>query len=386
MEPKLIFIEPPSGYFRVAVYGCNGSGLVAVGDASVVNSSAVHGSVLYQTETGTIATAVIGPPPGYQRCGFQAVSDDASRFFGWVSESGSTFRPAYYDNNGWHVMSTTANVRIRGCNPEGTLFFGSMSDGSFYRAAAFNVNSGSVSFLPNNATDGDTIFESEAVGGTFTENSIIAYGRGRGSDQIFRPIQFGVIPPFIFANKLANPSTWSSNTGVVCSGDGSRLIVNTGVYYGHPIYWTTNRRFSFTAPDPVSYVNVAARTDDPGVEIAAISRDGHVYAGSIPLPIDIYTSTPAAGRDDQYHRLWDLLRDEGVTIPGHYASNATAVNATGDRFWGNLIYSQFGGDRVFFAAVDVPSAPANCAADFNKDGFITFEDFDAFVAAFEAGC
>ncbi len=27
-----------------------------------------------------------------------------------------------------------------------------------------------------------------------------------------------------------------------------------------------------------------------------------------------------------------------------------------------------------------------CCADINGDGFLTFEDFDAFVAAFEAGC
>jgi len=26
-----------------------------------------------------------------------------------------------------------------------------------------------------------------------------------------------------------------------------------------------------------------------------------------------------------------------------------------------------------------------CPADFNSDGFLTFEDFDEFVAAFEAG-
>jgi hypothetical protein len=30
-------------------------------------------------------------------------------------------------------------------------------------------------------------------------------------------------------------------------------------------------------------------------------------------------------------------------------------------------------------------APPTCPADFNNDGFLTFEDFDAFVVAFEAG-
>jgi hypothetical protein len=37
-----------------------------------------------------------------------------------------------------------------------------------------------------------------------------------------------------------------------------------------------------------------------------------------------------------------------------------------------------------FLYVIPPSS--SCDADFNKDGFITFEDFDAFIAAFEDGC
>ena len=37
---------------------------------------------------------------------------------------------------------------------------------------------------------------------------------------------------------------------------------------------------------------------------------------------------------------------------------------------------------AFVSAFEAGSA----SADFNADGFLTFEDFDAFVAAFEAGC
>lgn len=48
--------------------------------------------------------------------------------------------------------------------------------------------------------------------------------------------------------------------------------------------------------------------------------------------------------------------------------------------------------RVSGASVDLgayeltQTPPPVCDADFNGDGFITFEDFDAFVAAFEEGC
>jgi hypothetical protein len=84
--------------------------------------------------------------------------------------------------------------------------------------------------------------------------------------------------------------------------------------------------------------------------------------------------------------LWNLLSEKGVTIPGHSGSWVQATGSAGDRFWGGLQYTINGFNRVFYASVDVPAAPVDCAADFNKDGFITFEDFDAFVAAFEAGC
>jgi hypothetical protein len=37
---------------------------------------------------------------------------------------------------------------------------------------------------------------------------------------------------------------------------------------------------------------------------------------------------------------------------------------------------------AFINALDTGLA----SADFNRDGFLTFEDFDAFVSAFESGC
>jgi len=40
---------------------------------------------------------------------------------------------------------------------------------------------------------------------------------------------------------------------------------------------------------------------------------------------------------------------------------------------------------ITVAAVNILIEPLACAADFDQDGFLTFEDFDAFVSAFEAG-
>lgn len=47
------------------------------------------------------------------------------------------------------------------------------------------------------------------------------------------------------------------------------------------------------------------------------------------------------------------------------------------------------GPRVADGKIDIGAyeyQPTRCSADFNNDGFITFEDFDDFVAAFQAGC
>ena len=44
------------------------------------------------------------------------------------------------------------------------------------------------------------------------------------------------------------------------------------------------------------------------------------------------------------------------------------------RFWGDC--------RCF----ESPDCPAGTSADFNRDGFTDFFDYDAFVAAFENGC
>ena len=40
---------------------------------------------------------------------------------------------------------------------------------------------------------------------------------------------------------------------------------------------------------------------------------------------------------------------------------------------------------ALFAAL-LPVSHIQAQVDYNRDGFITFEDFDAFVGAFEAGC
>jgi len=73
---------------------------------------------------------------------------------------------------------------------------------------------------------------------------------------------------------------------------------------------------------------------------------------------------------------WSYAEGNGQTGPGSLAQYEYTFD--GGATWGT-----FGSDNPFHIAVNGDLVP--CPADFNADGFLTFEDFDAFVAAFEAG-
>jgi len=113
----------------------------------------------------------------------------------------------------------------------------------------------------------------------------------------------------------------------------------------------------------------------------------------------------------QYSITWSVIAGGGNTVPstgGVYAVAGTIGQAAASSvgfgqmtgggyavnsgFWvfGNACPADFNGDGFltfedFDAFVGAFEAGAP-NADFNLDGFLTFEDFDAFVAAFEAGC
>jgi hypothetical protein len=81
-------------------------------------------------------------------------------------------------------------------------------------------------------------------------------------------------------------------------------------------------------------------------------------------------------------------------VPGSFslAADSPCIDAgSTTRMLGNGVDAA-GLARVSGAAPDMgafeyqQTPPPVCGADFDGDGFITFEDFDAFVAAFEAGC
>lgn len=66
------------------------------------------------------------------------------------------------------------------------------------------------------------------------------------------------------------------------------------------------------------------------------------------------------------------------------AGSATMMLGAAVDFEGLSRISGTGPDMGAYEVQQAP--PPTCGADFNADGFVTFEDFDDFVAAFEAGC
>ncbi len=113
----------------------------------------------------------------------------------------------------------------------------------------------------------------------------------------------------------------------------------------------------------------------------------------------------------QYSITWSVIAGGGSTVPstgGVYAVAGTIGQAAASSpgagqmsggsfvvnsgFWvfGNSCPADYNGDG-FLTFEDFDAFVGDFEggvprADFNADGFLTFEDFDAFVGAFELGC
>lgn len=126
-------------------------------------------------------------------------------------------------------------------------------------------------------------------------------------------------------------------------------------------------RATISGPGITSANNVGIWATDTRGTMLQIAREGvpvsATNAAGVPVPLD-----PVR---------FGLLADSG----GEDGS-ATSINAAGQiAFYMYVDPSQTSSDATIIRADIIEP----CVGDFNSDGFLDFEDFDAFVAAFEAG-
>jgi len=265
---------------------------------------------------------------------------------------------------------------------------------------------GSVSGNCGGAVHGNAIYVADAAaGGT----AIKKFNLTTGALQYTSPTLAGFTiqnTPMVGTDGTVYLSRVQNNASVdffyALNDTGSALTVR----WSKPAQWTTESEFA-VGPDGSVFMM------DPGNIIARrAAADGTLIASSAAIPADFSQPRMAVDRDGRLYfsngafsngRFYsfnpNLTERWSVAVP-NINIGAPAIGQDG-----TLIVA--GIDKLY--AYRTPRCPAdydhdgfvtgddfdayvadfeagNIAADFNGDGFVTGDDFDAFVTAFEAGC
>ena len=191
----------------------------------------------------------------------------------------------------------------------------------------------------------------------------------------------------------ANKYTWGENIGWVdwfSAGPvpGQQGVV-IGAFFMSGYAWAENVGWinfgDGTPENGVEYANTSGT--DFGVNIDADGRlRGYAWGENIGwINFDTFPTLSSNGTwarlDNNARRLRGYAWGENVgwinlNDPSAYVSIGCRADYNGDGF---ITFEDFDAFVVSFEAGESQS-------DFNGDGFLTFEDFDAFVSAFETGC
>ncbi len=219
-----------------------------------------------------------------------------------------------------------------------------------------------------NAVNGD----GTVVAGTSQTNAGLGYGgvtsvavKWSGDLSGF-PVELGYLS--------ADPSiNFSEAFGV--SGDGTTTVgqSSSGNGYGSSLY------HPFRHTDALGMQDLFLNRFDNGAAVDA-SFDGNVVVGNRffgdgqGAP---WVWVPWRGARD----IADVLSAAGVDLSGYSLFSCSSVSDDGRTVTGNAYSSVDGFQIITWVAV----LPIDCPSDYDGDGFVTGEDFDAFVAAFENG-
>ena len=379
VDPELTLVNPPAGFATITLSGCSADGNVAGANLlPPTSSSDSTPGAAYRVAPGVASVVLFAPlPAGYSQARVTCVAANGAYFGGFCSQN-STQRvyPFIYGPNGWNILTGTGTAStVRGISSDGQVVFGSTNATGTQRAAFWALN-GLGGVISQTTSDGRAMTYSFIHGGEF-----IAAGAYRfwgtaglpGSGDSF--VEWLLAPPFISTVEVPNPSPVQNAAYAVVSRD----MLNLGANVSNG---ATNFRAAVSPTASTAWTKVDLGWDVDTYSVDAVS-DGEPILG--------LTMNTAAGfraavwRGGTTRVLSDLLVDQGVTMPaGVQLRSVSGGSADGTRYVGiALTPTAIVG---YFATVNPPTPTVDCAADFNKDGFITFEDFDAFVAAFEAGC
>jgi len=205
----------------------------------------------------------------------------------------------------------------------------------------------------------------------------------------------------------ANSGGWSlllfGSTGASLQIDRSTFM-NTSSLFGAAF-----QAYGFVTASNSVFANVGAVTgmDAPGTfsncTFSGVGSAGDVFVAPAQLFNSIVwnlSGSPGAVVAFNCNIQHSGVAGSGnINVDPQFAPGTLALSATSPcidagsttRMLGNAV-DALGSPRISGAAPDIgayefqQTPPPVCGADFNRDGFITFEDFDDFVASFEAGC
>jgi hypothetical protein len=379
-QPWYVEAQRPSGVTSMTVSGCNADATVAVGVGVLGNNSLV-GVISRLIAPGVVQTTAYAPPPGYTSAGLTCTNQAGTLFGGWVESQSVTRTAAFFSpESGWEVVTQFSSARVVGISEDGQMLFGSWGpNGTNSKAAVFG-RGGIGGHLLDLTTNGRQIITSVASAGFITPGGFTLTGRARFADQSTGVIRWTFAPPINTAEVV--PTQLSKGIESTIASKNLSWLAHNYAYDIQPGVIVSSN-FGVVDNGGSTFVFPPLGPDDISNTVSSITNDGTIAGGS--ATIGSGATRAAVWRGTTRHDLFNLLAASGVTLDAAQNASVIGSSQTGDLFVG-IVRPLTSNASIYFAGVTIPTDPADCGADFNRDGFVDFFDFDEFIGAFEAGC
>lgn len=386
------------------------------GDGSPIDEFAAPGGSLtaVSASTGADLAAVLNSNGGV----FSVTAYSKADGFLWTYDF-----PSDFTNAGSYNIKVSRDGGVVGCvltdatdseNPIPSLFLFNGATGAIahvwplttgYAGGVDLTDDGSLALvtvndqarLINTATG--AVITSASVSGSGGRFAISGNGKtfalGGFDFKVFKKVGSSYVPAVTF-NAVTSWFGW----GIAISRDGSTVGVISHNYSGY--LKTATRVFDVASGTLLGTANTTGTGgfQDSAVG-ASLSDDGSVLAvaswgtqDNAHPEVQVFdrTLTPIGSIDTPGSPYWvDVSSDGKYIAVGGKAVHANTLGSGGTvDVLGLLCPSDFNGDGFVtaddFDAYVAAFVEGDAAADFNNDGFVTADDYDAYVDAFAAGC